>query len=48
MLFKDMPYNALDKKSNIDILEESGWKRFLPKFVIENTQVREELRGLLM
>lgn len=39
--FKDMPQVALDKKSNFEYLEkEIGFKRFLPKSVIDSMKVR--------
>ncbi|BFZ17133.1 hypothetical protein BsWGS_20172 [Bradybaena similaris] len=39
--FKDMPQAALEKKSNFDYLEkEIGWKRFLPKSVIDHTKTK--------
>lgn len=34
-----MSHRALDKKSNMDFLEEMGWKKFLPQSVIDNVQV---------
>ncbi|XP_037077346.1 focal adhesion kinase 1-like isoform X2 [Pollicipes pollicipes] len=37
--FKDLPPNALDKRSNMDYLEQTvGWEKFLPRSVIANTK----------
>lgn len=38
--YQDMSYSALEKKSNMDFLEEMGWKKFLPQSVVENFQSR--------
>jgi len=40
LFFKDMQHKALEKKSNIEYLEQIGWQQFLPKFVIEGIPVR--------
>ena len=38
-IFKDMPGNALDKKSNLEYLEkEVGLHKFFPKIVTENNK----------
>ena len=38
-IFKDMPGNALDKKSNLEYLEkEVGLQKFFPKIVTENNK----------
>jgi len=34
-----MQHKALEKKSNIEYLEQVGWQQFLPKFVIEGIPV---------
>jgi len=34
-----MQHKALEKKSNIEYLEQIGWQQFLPKFVIEGIPV---------
>lgn len=39
MFFKDMGQNTLEKKSNIEYLEQAGWNRFFPKSVTESFQV---------
>ena len=39
LFFKDMQHKALEKKSNIEYLEQVGWQQFLPKFVIEGIPV---------
>ena len=39
LFFKDMQHKALEKKSNIEYLEQIGWQQFLPKFVIEGVPV---------
>jgi len=39
LFFKDMQHKALEKKSNIEYLEQIGWQQFLPKFVIEGIPV---------
>ena len=37
--FKDLPANALDKRSNMDYLEGTvGWAKFLPRAVIAATK----------
>ena len=37
--FRDLPPNALDKKSNIEFVEQVvGWTKFLPRAVVERTK----------
>ena len=37
--FRDLPPSALDKKSNIEFVEQVvGWTKFLPRAVVERTK----------
>ncbi|KAG1658745.1 Focal adhesion kinase 1 [Nymphon striatum] len=46
--FKDMPHNALEKKSNFEYLEkEVGLNNFLPKSVISSMKVENEIQWFL-
>ena len=39
LFYKEVQYNALEKKSNVDYLEEVGWKQFIPEVILDKIPV---------